>query len=422
MSAPHFSAITPRYWSLLLDPAVRTVFVVGCGGGFDFVHSVTLIPELLRAGKRVIIGSYSFGNPELIHGAAPVFSVEQTPVELQHRADAAVVKRVDGSCVASRAYGPEVGLCQFLDERCPRDDADVESDKKWWCYAYYARAFTPASLRNFYCRVCNEHAVDAILTVDGGSDSLMAGDEAGLGDPLEDAVTLAAIGTLSAHGGDASVEAPRLGTEPVLLRAQDIHKPVRLEKELVARVLVAIGVGCDRFNEVSDGATLRAVAELAARRVDMAAPYHPQGRPPRADGAAGPATCIESGFLGSMALEPTSPLTTAYSDCVEFLQERAAFRSVIANSIVAAAAGGYYGADVVPPALARRVAPGTLFLWPLMAYHFAFAVQAMCERSLLIPELLKCDDVAAMYRALEIVRQRGALRAWEHLPVGRVDC
>lgn len=42
------------------------VMMVGCGGGFDFVHSMMLYPELKRLGKKVVLTSFSFGNVDNI--------------------------------------------------------------------------------------------------------------------------------------------------------------------------------------------------------------------------------------------------------------------------------------------------------------------------------------------------------------------
>ncbi len=38
-----------------------STFFKGCGGGFDFLHSMLLYPELIRRGKQVTILSFSFG-------------------------------------------------------------------------------------------------------------------------------------------------------------------------------------------------------------------------------------------------------------------------------------------------------------------------------------------------------------------------
>ena len=62
------SLFLPAFLRRLADPTIKTVMLCGCGGGFDFVHSLLLYPELKRIGKSVVIGSYSFGNPNKITG------------------------------------------------------------------------------------------------------------------------------------------------------------------------------------------------------------------------------------------------------------------------------------------------------------------------------------------------------------------
>lgn len=57
-------------------------------------------------------------------------------------------------------------------------------------YACYARDWTISSLTELYQYIIKEHSVDAILMIDGGSDSLMRGNEKDLGDPIEDAVSI----------------------------------------------------------------------------------------------------------------------------------------------------------------------------------------------------------------------------------------
>src|SRR4051812_26734684 len=40
------SLLLPTFLRRLADPDVKTVLLCGCGGGFDFVHSLLLYPEL----------------------------------------------------------------------------------------------------------------------------------------------------------------------------------------------------------------------------------------------------------------------------------------------------------------------------------------------------------------------------------------
>lgn len=75
----------------------------------------------------------------------------------------------------------------------------------------------------------SELSVDALLLVDGGSDSLLVGDEAGLGTPAEDMASIAAATAL----------------------------------ELPTKLLASIGFGVDAFHGVSHGHVLETVAAIA---------------------------------------------------------------------------------------------------------------------------------------------------------------
>jgi len=174
--------------------------------------------------------------------------------------------------------------------------------------------------------------------VDGGSDSLMAGDEEGLGDPIEDAVSVATVASL---------------------------------QELRAKLLVVVGLGTDRFNQVSDAASLRAVAELTQA----------------------------GGFLGSVSLEPLASGSVFYRDCLKHIYQRQGFQSVLAGTIDSAIQG-WFGRDALPPVLERRVRPGEMFLWPLMAVLWGFDVEAVAKRSLIAGWIRGCHTVADCYAAL----------------------
>lgn len=329
--------MTPTFLTQLADPAVRTVLLCGCGGGFDFVHGLTLYGELVRMGKAVVIGSYSFGHPEEIGEPAPIVFREGDVI---------------AKCVSARSrpdphYGPEVHVASWLDERYP-EAAPHE------VYAYYARAFTVSTLRRLYAQLVEEHDVDAIVLFDGGSDSLMVGDEEGLGDPIEDAVSVGAVASL-----------PRPST----------------------RILVSIGLGADRFNHVSDAASLRAVAELTAA----------------------------GGFLGALALEPGSDAHALYRGGIEHIYARQSFRSALTGFILSATEG-CFGGDEVPPVLASRVRPGGFFVWPLMAMLWAFDVTAVARRSRIVEWIADCTTPREALLAVAHRRAQMGLRPVEDLP------
>ena len=77
---PRASLLVPRFLERLARPEIRTVLLAGCGGGFDFVHAMLLVPELARLGKTIVIGSYSFGEPAQIAGDAPIVFSEDNVI------------------------------------------------------------------------------------------------------------------------------------------------------------------------------------------------------------------------------------------------------------------------------------------------------------------------------------------------------
>ncbi len=327
------SLLLPSFLAHLADPSIRCVLLCGCGGGFDFVHALLLLPELRRLGKDVVIGSYSFGQPADIEGGTTAFSQQGV-----------VAKKVSAQCRAPRHYGPEVHLCSFLDLREP---AGAPHE----VYAYYARAFTVPLLAELYRQLIDAHGIDAVVLVDGGSDSLMVGDEEGLGDPVEDAVSVAAVASLNG---------------------------------LKAKVLLSIGLGSDRYNHVSDAASLRAVAELTS----------------------------SGAYLGAVSIEPRSEGFALYSSCLAHLDQRQSFRSVLASNIRAAVQGGF------GPAGSEGRAQDSVYLWPLMAMMFAFDVDKVAERSLMAGWIRDCRSVLDCHLAVERGRRElgDNLRATEELP------
>jgi hypothetical protein len=49
--------------------------MVGCGGGFDFVHSMMLYPELKRMNKKIVMTSFSFGDVREVKSKADIWIV-----------------------------------------------------------------------------------------------------------------------------------------------------------------------------------------------------------------------------------------------------------------------------------------------------------------------------------------------------------
>ncbi len=120
------------------------------------------------------------------------------------------------------------------------------------------------------------------------------------------------------------------------------------------KFLISVGFGADRFNGVSDGASLRAVAELTKL----------------------------GGFRGSVSVEPDCPGYDFYRRTLETIYANQTFRSVL-SSLILAAGEGEYGM-IIPKHSGGRVNAGSAYVWPLMNMMWAFDVDAAAERSWIV--------------------------------------
>lgn len=183
-----------------LERAER-VLVAGAGGGFDVFCGLPLTFALRGAGREVTLANLSFTRLDEQSG--------------QWLSPALVEVTADSEAWGS--YFPELQLARWFRER--GEEVPV--------YAFPKTGVRP--LAEAYRRLVEERGIDTVLLVDGGTDSLMRGDEAGLGTPEEDIASLAAVRGLAV---------PR-------------------------KILVCLGFGIDHFHGVCHAQFLEAVAELA---------------------------------------------------------------------------------------------------------------------------------------------------------------
>lgn len=143
----------------------KTILIAGAGGGFDLVSGIPLYLHLRRMGKRVVLANLSFTclpfaeSAELVPGG---FLVTREAADLP--------------------YFPEKYLLDWL---AGRDEYPA-------LYAFSHR-LGGAPLAEAYAFVQQRHEIDAVILVDGGTDSLMFGDEAQVGTIVEDACSIAAV-------------------------------------------------------------------------------------------------------------------------------------------------------------------------------------------------------------------------------------
>ena len=230
----------------------RRILLTGCGGGFDVYCAIPLFVALRSRGHEVFLANLTFADAHVAESEA--WTPELT--------------RIDHRSTPKADYFPEFYLsCWLADRGYPS--------------AIFCLDRTGAiHVRHAYQLLIERLQLDAIVVVDGGVDSLMCGNEAGLGTPHEDALTLAALDGIP-----------------------------------VERLLMCIGFAVDAFHGVCHAHFLENVAALSR----------------------------EHAFLGTLSLVAQQPEATAYLDAVAYVTQRCPSHPSIVNTSIAAAVQGHYG-------------------------------------------------------------------------------
>ncbi len=246
----------------LLEPPLVTrlrgaqrILIAGAGGGFDVYGGLPLALALRSAGKEVHLANLSFSH---LYGL---------PLDVWLDQDIAAIRPDTPS---HEVYFPERTLARWLrDQGLP--------DTVW---AFASVGVQP--LRAAYRALVAHLGIDAVVLVDGGTDILMCGDEAGLGTPEEDMASLAAVAGLDG---------------------------------LTERLVVCLGYGVDAYHGVSHSLVLENLAALT-RTGD---------------------------YLGALSLPPDSPEVTQYLDAVAHARAATPDHPSIVHGSVAAALRGEFG-------------------------------------------------------------------------------
>lgn len=181
----------------------ETILLAGAGGGFDIFSGLPLYFGLRNMGKTVHLANLSFSRLYESNGK---------------RLGTGLVK-VTAQTEGFERYFPELHLARWL----------AAQGEPTPIYGIDRAGVKPVSAA--YQALNDSLNPDAIILVDGGTDSLMRGDEAGLGTPQEDVASLSAV------------------------HALDV--PIKL--------LVCLGFGVDTYHGVCHAQFLEAVADLNRR-------------------------------------------------------------------------------------------------------------------------------------------------------------
>ncbi len=232
----------------------ESILLAGAGGGFDIYSGIPLYLNLIKQGKKVVLANFSFT------WLNETSSEEVFPFCYKIR--------IGDSDFSGRNYFPERYLKVWLGLQGLNTDI----------YAFERTGVQP--LKEAYKFIIKAHDIDTIILVDGGTDSLMFGDEDGLGTPQEDICSMAAV----FNSG--------------------------IEKQF----LLSIGFGIDHFHGVSHFRFLQNVAEIAK----------------------------DGGYLGMFQITKEMEEAAKYMEAVEFANEKMFGKeSIVSNSIVSALEGEY---------------------------------------------------------------------------------
>ncbi|MEM9191727.1 MAG: DUF1152 domain-containing protein [Myxococcota bacterium] len=229
------------------------VLLAGAGGGYDIFCGLPLYFALEAEGKQVFLANLSFSN---LGGVSA-------------RRLAPAVATVNRLSEGSERYFPERHLAAWFET----EGRDVS------IYCFEKTGVVP--LTEAYRAVIDEHSIDALVLIDGGTDSLMRGDEAGLGTPAEDMASIAAATNI----------------------------------DLDTKALVCLGFGVDTYHGVSHAQVLEATAELQR----------------------------DGGFLGAFSLLPEMPEVKQYIDAVSYVRRLSPKRPSIVNASILSALEGAFG-------------------------------------------------------------------------------
>jgi len=224
--------------------------IAGAGGGFDVISGVPLHSHLRRSGKEVVFANLSFtdlgaSNAELICDGTWLIDDRVTDLP----------------------SFPEKHLGAWL----------TIQDERPTIYAF-SNEMGVGPLCHAYKTVIARHRIDTIILIDGGTDSLMRGDESRAGTIVEDACSIVAVA-------------------PIM--------PAR-------SYLAAIGFGVE--HELNHHACLENISSLMA----------------------------EGHFLGCHAVSPSRREGADFLSVVEYLNEKMPdHKSIVINAIAAAMRGGF---------------------------------------------------------------------------------
>ncbi|MFW9881687.1 MAG: DUF1152 domain-containing protein [Candidatus Thorarchaeota archaeon] len=237
----------------------KSILIAGCGGGYDIYSGIPLYILLKSYKKMVFLANYTFTRIIQIKGQK--VGSHCTVIDKD-----TVLPKIMGHDVF---YCPEYDLSKFF------------YDKKGWDVPIYTlHPVGPKLLKEAYLELVEKLGIDTIILVDGGTDSLLRGDEFGLGTPKEDITSIVSVNSV----------------------------PIK------KKYLACVGFGTDDRHGVAHYDVLKRIAELIKK----------------------------GGFKGCYSLMKEMPEVQSYIDAVYYSNKRTGrLGSYVQNYVVSAISGEF---------------------------------------------------------------------------------
>jgi hypothetical protein len=203
--------LTPAFWDRL--QAAQSVLLVGCSGGYDFLHCLPFYFTLKAQGKEVNLANVSHTDHKT--------STAEVMLRASNIAQSVILIKVTADSEATPVGTKED---QYFPEKRASEWFRLRTNQEVPIYTF-TRTGLPGMKQGYELLVSLLH-IDLIVVVSVGCEALMAGDEHEIGRPNS------MINLFSIHATQ------------------------------VPTILACIGATADRHYNISDASVMRAVAEL----------------------------------------------------------------------------------------------------------------------------------------------------------------
>eukprot|EP01124_Arcella_intermedia_P016894 TRINITY_DN23499_c0_g1_i1.p1 TRINITY_DN23499_c0_g1~~TRINITY_DN23499_c0_g1_i1.p1 ORF type:complete len:345 (+),score=62.84 TRINITY_DN23499_c0_g1_i1:59-1093(+) len=158
----------------------KNILIAGCGGGYDFFSGIPLYYALQKGGANCHLANLTFSSTDDI---GEVEKINEVCFKVTTKS-----KRLNKTwSIEKEVYWPELQVSHWFQKNEGKDVPVYQLLSSGGVVKLKAAYEALVKLLN----------LDAIILADGGTDSLMFGDESGLGTPNEDMMSIASVNAVS---------------------------------------------------------------------------------------------------------------------------------------------------------------------------------------------------------------------------------